>query len=136
MHCYICPTCEVRHWQYLLYDGYFFWLWQENFCSLESSGPALWLAQVAIQCVQCKVDHSPPCSAETKNEWGQLHICPYGVDRDNLTLHYLPIFLVFISLQAVTALQSCLKVCLLIVEQGKIQPEEPSLQNIYTSVPK
>jgi hypothetical protein len=37
------------------------------------------------------VDHSPPSSAEVKNEWSHSSaplMCLHGVDRDNFTLSY------------------------------------------------
>ena len=46
------------------------------------------------------VDHSPPSSAEAKNEWSYTStplICHHGVDRDNCM--FLPIFLSSLALQ-------------------------------------
>lgn len=39
----------------------------------------------------CDVDHSPPCSAEVKNEYSDNFSLPlffYGTDRDNLTFTF------------------------------------------------
>jgi hypothetical protein len=41
-----------------------------------------------------EVDHSPPSSAEVKNEWSNTSIpsiCLYGVDRDTITFTFVVI---------------------------------------------
>jgi hypothetical protein len=85
------------------------------------------------------VCHSPPSSAEVKNEWRRTSaptICLYGVDRNNFALYCLPIFLVFSSLWPCDSIALFLEVGLLTVEQGKVQSEERGPCHIYISLPK
>jgi hypothetical protein len=85
------------------------------------------------------VYHSPPSSAEVKNEWRRAFaptICLYGVGRNNFAPYCLPIFLVFSLLWPCDSIAVFLEVDLLIAEQGKVQPEERGPCRIYICLPK
>jgi hypothetical protein len=42
-----------------------------------------------IKQLMCDVDHSPPSSADVKNEWCCTSVCLDGVDRDNFTYTFM-----------------------------------------------
>ena len=145
----MCCCIKIDAWTegmpIVFYDDYYFLAWAGDFLfsiTVKTGFGALPASRSAGTFVKRpgrRVYHSPPSSAEVKNEWRPTSaptMCLYGWDRNNCALHCLLIFLVSSSLWPCDSIAFFLELGPLTAEKGKVQPEERGPCCIYISLPK